>query len=46
MNQFGQVLAAVSLSAPASRLPDRMVAKIAGAVKETATAISQRIGHR
>jgi IclR family acetate operon transcriptional repressor len=46
MNHFGQVLAAVSLSAPASRLPDRMVPKVAAAVKETAAAISQRVGHR
>ena len=46
VSHAGQVLAAVSLSAPASRMPDRQVAKVAAAVKETAAAISQRVGHR
>jgi len=45
MNHAGQVLAAISLSAPASRMSDRLVAKVAAAIKETAAAISQRMGH-
>jgi len=45
MNHAGQVLAAISLSAPASRMSDRLVAKIAAATKETAAIISQRMGH-
>jgi DNA-binding IclR family transcriptional regulator len=45
-NHQGQALAAVSLSAPASRLTDRLLPKVAAAVTQTAAAISQRIGHR
>ena len=45
MNHSGQVLAAISLSAPASRMSDRLVAKVAAATKETAAIISQRMGH-
>jgi IclR family acetate operon transcriptional repressor len=45
MNHAGQVLAAISLSAPASRMSDRLVAKVAAATKETAAIISQRMGH-
>jgi IclR family acetate operon transcriptional repressor len=45
VNHAGQVLAAISLSAPASRMSDRLVAKVAAATKETAALISQRMGH-
>jgi IclR family acetate operon transcriptional repressor len=43
VNHLGQVLAAVSLSAPASRISDRQLPKVAAAVKETAGVISQRL---
>jgi DNA-binding IclR family transcriptional regulator len=43
---LGQVTAAVSLSAPASRLTDRLLPKVAAAVIQTAATISQRLGHR
>jgi IclR family KDG regulon transcriptional repressor len=39
-------LAAVSLSAPANRLTNRLLPKVAAAVTHTAAAISQRFGHR
>jgi len=45
VNHSGQVLAAISLSAPASRMSDRLVSKVAAATKETAAIISQRLGH-
>jgi IclR family acetate operon transcriptional repressor len=45
VNHLGQPLAAVSLSAPAGRLSDRVIAKAAPAVKETAAKISQRLGY-
>jgi IclR family acetate operon transcriptional repressor len=45
-NHLNQAVAAVSLSAPASRLTDRLLPKVAAAVIQTAGAISQRIGHR
>ncbi len=45
VNHAGHALAAISLSAPASRLSDRLVAKVAAATKEAAAAISQRMGH-
>jgi IclR family acetate operon transcriptional repressor len=43
VNHVGHVLAAISLSAPAGRMPDRLVPKAAAAVKETAATISQRM---
>jgi IclR family acetate operon transcriptional repressor len=45
VNHAGQALAAISLSAPASRMSDRLVIKVAAATKETAAQISQRMGH-
>jgi IclR family KDG regulon transcriptional repressor len=42
----GLAMAAVSLSAPASRMTDRLLPKAAAAVLQTATLISQRLGHR
>lgn len=45
-NHQGQVAAAVSLSAPASRLTDRLLPKVVAAVSRTAADISQRLGHR
>ena len=44
-NHQGQVAAAVSLSAPASRMTDRLLPKVATAVIQTAAAISERLGH-
>jgi IclR family acetate operon transcriptional repressor len=41
-----QVASAVSLSAPASRLNGRQIAKTALVVKQTAAAISARLGYR
>ncbi len=46
VNHLGQPVAAVSLSAPASRMPDRLLAKASVAVKETAANISQRLANR
>jgi DNA-binding IclR family transcriptional regulator len=45
-NHQGQVTAAVSLSAPISRMSDRLLAKAAAAVIQTAATISERLGHR
>jgi len=45
-NHQSQVAAAVSLSAPASRMTDRLLPKVATAVIQTAAAISERLGHR
>jgi IclR family acetate operon transcriptional repressor len=45
-NHLGQIAAAVSLSAPASRMHDRLLAKAAAAVVQTAETISQRLGRR
>lgn len=44
-NHQGQVTAAVSLSAPANRMPDRLLPKAAAAVIQTGTTISQHLGH-
>lgn len=46
VNHHGQVLAAVSLSAPAFRLPDRLLPKATAAVKDTAAEISSHLGYR
>lgn len=43
LDHHGQPLAAISLSAPASRLIDELVPVVAQAVVETAAAISQRL---
>lgn len=40
----GHVLAALSVSAPASRLPERLVEQVAQAVMETTAMISQQLG--
>jgi IclR family acetate operon transcriptional repressor len=45
-NHLSQPIAAVSLSAPAGRMTDRLVPKVAAAVIQTAASISQRLGHR
>ena len=45
-NHLGQVTAAVSLSAPASRLTDRLLPKAAAAVIQTAAVVSERLGYR
>lgn len=44
-NQDGHVLAAVSLSAPATRMSERHLPKAAQSVIETAAAISQHLGY-
>jgi IclR family acetate operon transcriptional repressor len=46
LNHQGQPIAAVSLSAPVSRMSDRLLPKAAAAVIETATTLSQRLGYR
>ena len=43
LDRHGQPIAAISLSAPASRLTDDLVPSVAQAVVETATAISQQL---
>jgi IclR family acetate operon transcriptional repressor len=43
LDRQGRVIAAVSLSAPASRLPGELVPDVAQAVLQTASAISQRL---
>jgi IclR family acetate operon transcriptional repressor len=45
-NHQRQAAAAVSLSAPASRLTDRLLPKAAAAAVQTANAISERLGYR
>jgi DNA-binding IclR family transcriptional regulator len=45
-NQQRQATAAVSLSAPASRLTDRLLPKAAAAAVQTANSISERLGYR
>ena len=45
-NHMNQVIASVSLSAPASRMTDRLLPKVAASVIQTAATISQRLGHR
>jgi IclR family transcriptional regulator, KDG regulon repressor len=42
----GQVLYALSLSAPASRMDESQLPTIAAAIVETATTVSQRLGYR
>lgn len=44
--QDGQVVGAVSLSAPAARMSDRSLPDAAASVIQTAEAISRRLGHR
>ena len=44
-NHQGQVTAAVSLSAPISRMSDRLLTRAAAAVIQTAAAISERLVH-
>ena len=44
-NHQGHVAAAVSLAAPASRMSDRLLPKVAAAVIQTAGEISRRLGH-
>jgi IclR family acetate operon transcriptional repressor len=45
-NHQRQATAAVSLSAPASRMTDRLLPKAAAAAVQTANAISERLGYR
>jgi IclR family acetate operon transcriptional repressor len=45
-DQENRVIAAVSLSAPAARMSERIFAEAATAVIQTAAAISQRLGHQ
>jgi IclR family KDG regulon transcriptional repressor len=45
-NLQNQAIAAISLSAPASRMSDRLMMKAAGAVKHTAGLISKQLGHQ
>jgi IclR family transcriptional regulator, acetate operon repressor len=45
LNHQGQPIAAVSLSAPVSRMSDRLLPKAATAVVEVAAIISQRLGY-
>jgi len=44
-NHQGYAIASISLSAPASRMSDRMVTKAAAAVMQTASAISSHLGY-
>jgi DNA-binding IclR family transcriptional regulator len=44
-DRWGKVQAAVSVSAPSSRLPIAMVTEVAGAVVAAARAISRKLGH-
>ncbi len=44
-NQDGEVIAAVSLSAPEARMSERTFTEAAAAVIQTAAVISQRLGH-
>ena len=44
-NQRGEVVAALSVSAPAARLNDRLVPEVVETLVETAHAISQRLGN-
>jgi IclR family acetate operon transcriptional repressor len=46
LNHQDQPIAAVSLSAPVSRMNDRLLPKAAAAVIEVATTIAQRLGYR
>jgi IclR family acetate operon transcriptional repressor len=46
LNHQSQAMAAISLSAPASRMGERLLPKAAAAVIETATTLSQRLGCR
>ena len=45
-NREGQVVAAISLSAPAARMGDRVLPEAAASVIGTAAAISRRLGYR
>jgi IclR family acetate operon transcriptional repressor len=46
LNTKGQPIAAISLSAPVTRMGDRLLPKAADAVIEVAAAIAQRLGYR
>lgn len=46
LDRDGHVVAAVSLSAPAARMGDRVLPEAAASVVATAAAISRRLGHR
>jgi IclR family acetate operon transcriptional repressor len=46
LNHQSHAVAAVSLSAPASRMGERLLPKAAAAVIETAVTLSQRLGYR